>query len=52
MDHYENRQVILKKRPKNIPEAEDFKIIKTVLPKISTGKINYSKYFFVCRARQ
>lgn len=39
MDHYENRQVILKKRPKNIPEAEDFKIIKTVLPKISTGKI-------------
>ena len=39
MNYYDNRQVILNKRPKNIPEAEDFKIIKTVLPKISTGKI-------------
>ena len=39
MASYSNRQVILVSRPENIPVTTDFKIVTTILPKISQGKV-------------
>ncbi|MAD57909.1 MAG: NADP-dependent oxidoreductase [Porticoccus sp.] len=45
MSSYVNKQVILISRPKNIPEAKNFKVIESVLPKIKTGEVIIQNIF-------